>query len=230
MATIANAINPAMGPLPYDFARDLTPVTLVASSPQLLVAHPSPGVNTVAELIALAKAKPDTIAYAMSGIGTLSNLSGLLLNHMAGIKLIPVPYPGSAQGVNDVIAGRVPLMFGSAANVLPHVQAGTLKALAATQVKRLAVAPEVPTMIEAGLPGYDAVVWMGLLAPAGTPREIVMRLSQAANEALRASEVQTALHAQGFDTIGGSPEDFGRLIESEMKKGADVAAAAGLRK
>jgi tripartite-type tricarboxylate transporter receptor subunit TctC len=230
MATIANTINPAMGPLSFDFAKDLTPVTLVASSPQLLVAHPSLGVNSVPELIALAKAKPDTIAYAMSGIGTLSNLSGLLLNHMAGIKLVPVPYPGSAQGVNDVIAGRVPLMFGSAANVLPHVQAGALKALAATQVKRLAVAPDVPTMIEAGLPGYDAVVWMGLLAPAGTPRETVTKLSQAVNEALRAKEVETALQTQGFDSIGGSPEEFGRVIDNEMKKWADVATAAGLRK
>ena len=230
MATIANTINPAMGPLPFDFAKDLTPVTLVASSPQLLVAHPSLGVSTVPELIALAKSKPDTIAYAMSGVGTLSNLSGQLLNHMAGIKLVAVPYAGSAQGVNDVIAGRVPLMFGSAANVMPHIQAGTLKALAATQVKRIAIAPEVPTMVEAGLPGYDAVVWMGLLAPAGTPREIVTKLSQAVNEALRVNEVESALRAQGFETIGSSPEEFGRMIDGELKKWADVATAAGLRK
>ena len=230
MATIANTINPALNTLPFDFAKDLTPVTLVASSPQLLVAHPSLGVSTVRELIALAKAKPDTITYAMSGVGTLSNLSGLLLNHMAGIKLVAVPYPGSAQGVNDVIAGRVPLMFGSAANVLPHVHTGALKALAATQVKRLPNAPEVPTMTEAGLPGYDAVVWMGLLAPAGTPRETVVKLSEAVNEALRAKEVETALRAQGFEPIGGSPEEFGRIIDSEMKKWADVAVAAGLRK
>lgn len=230
MATIANTINPAMGPLPFDFAADLTPLTLVASSPQLLVTHPSLGVSTVAELIALAKAKPDTITFAMSGVGTLSNLSGLLLNNLAGIKLVPVPYPGSAQGVNDVIAGRVPLMFGSAANVMPHVQAGTLKALAVTQGRRIASAPDVPTMIEAGLPGYAAVVWMGLLAPAGTPRETIVRLSQATNEALRAAEVQTALHAQGFETIGGAPEEFGRLIDAELKKWAGVVAAAGLRK
>jgi tripartite-type tricarboxylate transporter receptor subunit TctC len=230
MATIANTINPAMGPLPFDFAKDFAPITLVASSPQLLVAHPSLGVSSVPELIALARTRPDTITFAMSGAGTLSNLSGLLLNHLAGIKLVPVPYPGSAQGINDVIAGRVPLMFGSAANVLPHVQTGTLKALAATQVKRLAVAPDVPTMIEAGLPGYDAVVWMGLLAPSGTPREVIARLSQSVNEALRAKEVETALRAQGFDTIGGSAEEFGRTIAAELKKWADVAQAAGLRK
>jgi tripartite-type tricarboxylate transporter receptor subunit TctC len=230
MATIANTINPAMGPVPFDFAKDLTPVTLVASAPQLLVVHPSLGVNSVPELIALAKAKPETITYAMSGVGTLSNLSGLLLNHMAGIKLVPVAYVGSAQGVSAVIDNRVPLMFGSAANLLPHVQAGTLKALAATQMTRLAVAPNVPTMAEAGLPGYDAVVWMGLLAPASTPRETVTKLSQAANDALLASDVRTALQAQGFETIGGSPEEFARHIAGDMKKWADVATAAGLRK
>ena len=186
--------------------------------------------NSVQELIALAKTKPDTIAYAMSGVGTLSNLSGLLLNHLAGIKLVAVPYPGSAQGVNDVIAGRVPLMFGSAANVIPHVQAGTLKALAATQSKRLPNAPGVPTMIEAGLPGYDAGVWMGLLAPAGTPPEIVAKLAAAVNEALRTSEIEAALRAQGFETIGGSPAEFGRHIDGELKKWSDVAVAAGLRK
>jgi tripartite-type tricarboxylate transporter receptor subunit TctC len=230
MATIANTINPAMGPLSFNFAKDLTPITLVASSPQLLVVHPSLGVNTVAELIALAKTKPDTIAYAMSGVGTLSNLSGLLLNQMAGIKLVPVAYTGSAQGVNDVITGRVPLMFGSAANVLPHVQAGTLKALAATQSTRIAVAPHVPTMQESGLPGYDAVVWMGLLAPADTPREIVENIAQAANAALRAKEVEGALQAQGFQTIGTTPEAFADHIKAELKKWAGVASAARLRK
>jgi tripartite-type tricarboxylate transporter receptor subunit TctC len=149
---------------------------------------------------------------------------------MAGIKLVAVPYPGSAQGVNDVIAGRVPLMFGSAANVMPHVKTGKLKALAVTQVKRLPDAPEVPTMVEAGLPGYDAVVWMGVLAPAGTPREIVDKLSGSVNEALRTSDVQKALRAQGFETIGGSPADFGRTIASELKKWSGVVTAAGLRK
>jgi tripartite-type tricarboxylate transporter receptor subunit TctC len=188
------------------------------------------GVNNVPELIALAKAKPETITYAMSGVGTLSNLSGLLLNHMAGIKLVPVAYVGSAQGVSAVIDNRVPLMFGSAANLLPHVQAGTLKALAATQMTRLAAAPNVPTMAEAGLPGYDAVVWMGLLAPAGTPPETVLKLSQAANDALRANDVRAALQSHGFETIGGTPEDFGRHIAGDMKKWADVATAAGLRK
>ena len=230
MATIANTINPALAALPFDFAKDLAPVVLVASSPQLLLAHPSLGVGTVAELIALAKRQPEPINYAHSGVGTLSNLSGLLLNGMAGIKLVGVPYPGSAQGVNDVLAGRVPVMFSSFATVQSHIAAGKLHALAATQLKRLPLLPDVPTMEEAGLPGYDAVVWMGLLAPAGTPRAIVDRLSQAANDALKTSEVLTPLRAAGFDPLGGSPDDFGRYIDSELKKWSGVAAAAGLRK
>ena len=230
MATIANTINPALSPLPFDFAKDLTPVALIASSPQVLVAHPSLGVSTVQELITLAKSKPEQLHYACSGVGTLSHLSGLLLNGMAGIKLVPVPYPGSAQGVNDVLAGRVPTMFSSIATVWPHVTSGKLKALASTQLKRLQMAPDLPTMTESGLQGYDAVVWMGLLAPAGTPREIVDKLARAANEALRSDSVLTPLRAQGFEPAGGSPGKFARYIDSEMQKWANVAVAAGLKK
>jgi len=230
MATIANTINPALAPLPFDFAKDLAPITLVATSPQLLLVHPSLGVNSVQELIALAKRRPAPINYAHSGVGTLSNLSGLLLNGMAGITLVGVPYPGSAQGVNDVLAGRVPVMFSSFATVQPHLAAGKLKALAATQLKRLPQLPDVPTMEEAGVPGYDAAVWMGLLAPAGTPGAIIEKLAQAANEALRTKEVLTPLRNAGFEAGGGSPEAFGRTIDGELKKWAGVAAAAGLKR
>jgi tripartite-type tricarboxylate transporter receptor subunit TctC len=230
MATIANTINPALSHLPFDFAKDLAPVSLVAASPQLLVAHPSLGVSSVQDLIALAKSRPEPIHYACSGVGTLSHLSGLLLNSMAGITLVPVPYPGSAQGVNDVLAGRVPVMFSSIATVWPHVMSGKLKALATTQLKRLAIAPDLPTMTEAGLPGYDAVVWMGLLAPAGTPREVVNKLARAANEALRSNDVLAPLRAQGFEPIGGSPDEFGRYIDDELRKWSNVAIAAELKK
>jgi tripartite-type tricarboxylate transporter receptor subunit TctC len=230
MATIANTINPALSQLSFDFAKDLAPVALIATSPQLLVAHPSLAVSSVQELIALAKTGPEPIHYACSGVGTLSHLSGLLLNGMAGITLVPVPYPGSAQGVNDVLAGRVPTMFSSMATVWPHVTSGKLKALATTQLKRLAMAPDLPTMAEAGLPGYDAGVWMGLLAPAGTPREIVDKIARAVNEALASSDVLAPLRAQGFEPIGGSPDEFGRYIDAELQKWAGVAAAAGLKK
>jgi tripartite-type tricarboxylate transporter receptor subunit TctC len=216
--------------LSFDFAKDLAPVALIATSPQLLVAHPSLGVSSVQDLIALAKTKPDPIHYACSGVGTLSHLSGLLLNGMAGITLVPVPYPGSAQGVNDVLAGRVPLMFSSIATVWPHVTSGRLKALATTQLERLAMAPDLPTMTEAGLSGYDAVVWMGLLAPAGTPREVVDKLARAANEALQSNDVLAPLRAQGFEPIGGSPDEFRRYIDNELRKWSNVATAAELKK
>jgi len=162
--------------------------------------------------------------------GTSTRDFPALLNSMAGITLVPVPYPGSAQGVNDVLAGRVPVMFSSIATVWPHVKSGKLKASATTQLERLAIAPDLPTMTEAGLPGYDAVVWMGLLAPAGTPREVVNKLARAANGALRSSDVLAPLRAQGFEPIGGSPDEFGRYIDDELRKWSNVAIAAELKK
>jgi tripartite-type tricarboxylate transporter receptor subunit TctC len=230
MCTVAQTINPAINHLNFDFGKDLAPIASVANAPQMLVAHPSLPANTVRELIALAKSKPEEIQYASSGVGTMSHLSGVLLGNAAGIKLMQVPYPGSAQSMTDVLAGRVPLMFGPAATVWPNVRAGKLKALAVTQPTRAAIAPDVPTMVEAGVPGYSAGIWMGLLAPAGTPREIVDKLSHAANDALHTKEVVSLMQRQGVDPLGGTPEEFSRFIGDELKKWADVAAAAGLSK
>ena len=230
MCTVAQSINPALNNLSFDFGKDLAPIALIANAPQILVAHRSLGVSTVNELIALAKAKPDEIQYASSGVGTLSHLSGVLLNSAAGITLTQIPYPGSAQSMTDVLAGRVPLMFGPAATVWPNVQAGKLKALAVTQPQRAAIAPDIPTMAEAGLPGYSAGIWMGLLAPAGTPPEIVDKLSRAANEALRSSKVVALMRSQGVDSQGGTPAEFARFIDDELKKWAAVVAAAGIKK
>jgi tripartite-type tricarboxylate transporter receptor subunit TctC len=230
MCTVAQTINPAVNTLSFDFGKDLAPIALVANAPQMLVAHPSLGVSTLQELIALSKSRPEEIQYASSGAGTMSHLSGVLLNNTAGIKLMQIPYPGSAQSMTDVLAGRVPLMFGPASTVWSNVQAGKLKALAVTQPKRAAIAPDVPTMAEAGLPGYSAGIWMGLLAPAGTPREIVDRLSRAANEALHAPEVLALMQKQGVDPLGGTPEGMARHIDEELKKWSAVAAAAGMKK
>jgi tripartite-type tricarboxylate transporter receptor subunit TctC len=229
MCTVAQTINPAMNNLSFDFARDLAPITLIANAPQILVAHPSLPANTLRELIALAKAQPDGVQYASSGVGTLSHLSGVLLNTAAGIRLQQIPYPGSAQSMTDVIAGRVPLMFGAAATVWSNVKGGKLKALAVTQEKRAAIAPDVPTMEEAGVPGYAAGVWMGLLAPAGTAPEIVLKLSQAANEALKSNEVLAVLEAQGVDPIGGTPDEFKAFIAAELKKWDGVVKEAGIK-
>ena len=230
MSTVANSINPALGPLSFEFGKDLAPVVLVANVPQMMVVHPSLGVGSLREFIALAKSKPEPIQYASSGVGTLSHLSAELLGSVADIKLMQVPYPGSAQSLTDVLAGRVPLMFGPASTVWSNVQSGKLKVLAVTQPQRAAMAPDVPTMAESGAPGYAAGIWMGLLTPGGTPKEVVEKLSRAANEALRSNEVLTPMRTQGIDPLGGSPEDFGRFIDSELKKWAGVVVIAGIRK
>jgi tripartite-type tricarboxylate transporter receptor subunit TctC len=230
MATVANSINPALGPLSFDFGKDFAPVTLVANVPQMLVAHPSLGVSNIRELIALAKSKPEQVQYASSGMGTLSHLSAELLNSTAGIKLVQVPYPGSAQGMTDVIAGRVPLMFGPASTLWPNVEAGKLKALAVTQTKRASLAPDVPTLAESGIPGFSAGIWMGLLAPAGTPSEAVDKLSGAANDALKADEVVKLMKAQGIDALGGSPAEFKTFVDHELKQWAAVVETASISK
>jgi tripartite-type tricarboxylate transporter receptor subunit TctC len=230
MATVANTINAAISTLSFDFSKDLMPIALLASAPNVLVVHPSLGVSNVQELIALAKSKPEQIFYASSGAGTLAHLSGELLNIKAGIKLVHVPYPGSAQGVTDLLAGRVAAMFSPASTVWPHIEAGRLKALATTQTTRAAIAPDLPTMAEAGLPGYDAGIWIGLLAPAGTPPDAVDKLARALNEALTSDKVMTPLRAQGVDPLGGSPDAFARHIENDIRSWTTVAQAAGLKK
>jgi tripartite-type tricarboxylate transporter receptor subunit TctC len=229
MCTVAQTINPAMNNLSFDFGKDLAPIALLANAPQMLVAHPSLPANNVRELIALAKAQPDGVQYASSGAGTMSHLSGVLLNSAAGIKLQQIPYPGSAQSMTDVLAGRVPLMFGPASTVWTNVLAGKLKALAVTQPTRAAIAPDVPTMVEAGVPGYSAGIWMGLLAPAGTPPDIVAKLSRAANEALKSKEVLALMEKQGVDPLGGTPAEFARFIDAELKKWDGVVKAAGIK-
>ncbi|AMN40791.1 Bug family tripartite tricarboxylate transporter substrate binding protein [Rhodoplanes sp. Z2-YC6860] len=229
MCTVAQTINPALNNLSFDFGKDLAPIMLVANAPQILVAHPSLQANSVRELIALAKSNPDGLQYASSGAGTMSHLSGVLLASTAGIRLTQIPYPGSAQSMTDVLAGRVPMMFGPAATVWANVQAGKLKALAVTQPTRAAVAPDVPTMIESGVDGYSAGIWMGMLAPSGTPREIVDKLSRAANQAVKSPEVLTLLTAQGVDPLGGTPDEFARFIDVELKKWAGVVKDAGIK-
>ena len=229
MCTVAQTINPALNNLSFDFGKDLAPIMLVANAPQILVAHPSLPANTVQEMIALAKADPNGLQYASSGAGTMSHLSGVLLSSSTGIKLTQIPYPGSAQSMTDVLAGRVPMMFGPAATVWANVQGGKLKALAVTQPTRAAIAPDVPSMVEAGVAGYSAGIWMGILAPTGTPREIVEKLSRAANEAVKSAEVLTLLRTQGIDPLGGSPDEFARFIDDELKKWAGVVKDAGIR-
>jgi tripartite-type tricarboxylate transporter receptor subunit TctC len=149
---------------------------------------------------------------------------------MAGVKMVHVPYAGSPQAITDLLAGRIQLFFSPASTALQHVRDGKLIALASTEAKRAAVAPDLPTMVEAGLPGFETGLWFGLVAPAGTPKETINKLARAANEALQAHDVPKALVPQGIDLVGGSPEDFARYIDGEMKRWATVARAAGLKK
>jgi tripartite-type tricarboxylate transporter receptor subunit TctC len=231
MATIANPIVAVVNSnLTYDFPKDFAPVVRLTTIPNILVVHPSVGAKTVKELIALAKEKPDLLSFGSSGVATGTHLSGELLKVMTGIKMVHVPYGGSPQAVTDLLAGRIQVLFSPASTVLQHVREGKLVALASTEAKRTAIAPELPTMAEAGLPGFETGLWFGLLAPAGTPKPAIDKLNRAGNEALKAEDVSKVLSPQGIDLVGGSAEDFARYLDTEMKRWASVAAAAGLKK
>jgi tripartite-type tricarboxylate transporter receptor subunit TctC len=231
MATSANTINATVSAnLGYDVTKDFAPIALICAVPNMLVVHPSLGVDNLKDLIALAKSRPEQIHFGSSGTATTTHLAGELINVMAGVKLVHVPYPGSAQALSDVLTGRIPLLFAPASAVIQHVEKGQLKAIAVTQLKRAGIAPDVPTMAEAGLPDYDIGLWFGLLAPAGTPRDIVDKLARVANEAIKSDDVRTALRTAGLDPLGSTPDEFARHIVSEVQKGAAVVQAAGLKK
>jgi tripartite-type tricarboxylate transporter receptor subunit TctC len=231
VGTVANVINAVLQPdLAFDFSKDFAPIKYTTSSPNILVVHPSTGVNNVKELIAFSKANPDKVFYGSSGVGTSPHLSGELFNMMAGTRMVHVPYSGSAQAVTDLIAGRTQVMFSPASTVLQYVASGQLKALASSERERASAAPDLPTVAEAGLPGFDTSVWFGLVAPNGTPPEIIEKLSRAIDEALGNDEVVKLLHIAGLDIKGGTPAAFGAFIAGETKKWNDVAIAAGLRK
>ncbi len=231
LASSANLTNQAINPnVSFDMVKDFAPIALATSVPIMLVTHPSTGVKNVQELIALAKAKPGEVLYASTGVGTAPHLSGELFAQRADVKLVHVPYQGSPQAATDLLAGRVTMMFSPISAVIAQVEAGKLKALASATSKRPAIAPDVPTMAEAGMPDFDTSIWFGLVAPAGTPREIIDKLARAVSEAQKSEDVLKVLRVQGFDAISGGPDDFGRSMQSEIKRWTDVAQAAGLKK
>ena len=228
VATIANTLNPAETGSGFNLARDLAPIALLATVPNVLVAHPSVPANNLAELIALAKRKPESLTFGSSGYATASYMAAELFNANAGTAIVMVPYQGgSNQALSDLLSGRITLMFNVAATLAPHVAAGKLKAFAVAQGKRASILPDVPTLAEAGMTGYDAGVWIGLLAPVGTSDAIVAKLSAAANEALNAGAVRTALRAQGTDIVGGGPKEFADFIRADIAKWTAVLAASG---
>jgi tripartite-type tricarboxylate transporter receptor subunit TctC len=228
MATIANTLNPAETKSNFNLAKDLAPITLLGMVPNVLVAHPSVPANNLQELVALAKSKPETLAFGSSGYATASYMAAELFNTNAGTSIVIVPYQGgSNQAVSDLLSGRITLMFNVAATLAPHVAAGKLKAFAVAQPRRASIMPDVPTLTEAGMTGYDAGIWIGLLAPAATPPAIIEKLSAVANEALNAETVRGALKLQGTDPIGGTPKEFADFIRADIEKWTAALASSG---
>jgi tripartite-type tricarboxylate transporter receptor subunit TctC len=227
MATIANTLNPAETKSNFNLGKDLAPIALLGIVPNVLVAHPSVPADNLQELIALAKSRPESLTFGSSGYATASYMAAELFNANAGTKILTVPYQGgSNQAVSDLLSGRITLMFNVAATLAPHVEAGKLKAFAVAQSRRASIMPDVPTLAEAGMPGNDAGIWIGLLAPAGTPSAIVEKLSGAANDALNTKEVRSALKRQGTDPLGGTPKEFADFIRADIEKWVAVLASS----
>lgn len=231
MGSTANmAVNVTLYPkLSYDPVKDFIPVNLAAITPNLFVVHPSHPANNVREFIALAKAKPGTINYATGGVGTPSHLAAELFKTMAGIEMNHVPYKGSIPALTDIMGGQVTLMFDSMASALPLVQSGKLKALAQTGSKRVGALPDLPTVAESGLPGYEVAGWFGVFAPAGTPREVVNKLSTEISRILALPDVKARYSALGAEPGPGNPDEFAAFLKSEITKWAKVIRESGAK-
>lgn len=222
------AINPALYPkLPYDSIRDFAPITLAITSPLLMVAHPSFPAKTVKELIALSRARPSDISFSSAGNGSASHLSGALLNSIASLKTLHVPYKGTNPATIAVVSGEVSIMFSGQGTSWPLIKSGKLRAIAQTGSKRIANAPSLPTVQET-IPGYEVINWHGVLAPAGVPTDIINYLNGVFVKALNSNEVKSKLSADGFEVMGGSPEAFAKFIRSEKTKWAKVIKDAGI--
>ena len=229
MVSPAHAINPSLRKLPYDSVKDFTPITQLVSNPNILTVYPQLGVRTVPEFIALAKAKPGALAYGSAGIGSSQHLAGELFKTMAGVDIVHVPYKGAATAVTDLIAGRVQFTFGAGTS-LPHIRAGRLTALAVTTAKRSPEMPDIPTLAEAGVPGYEASVWYGLLAPAKVPATIVAKLHRDVTTVLKQPDVRTTLAKSMMDTAPSeSPQAFAEFLAKETAKWGEVVRKSGAR-
>jgi tripartite-type tricarboxylate transporter receptor subunit TctC len=223
------AINPSMRKnLAYDPIKDFAPITLLAKSPLVLVVHPKLHVHTVKELIALAKSQPGKINYASNGNGSSSQLAALLFASKAGVDMVHIPYKGLSPALTGLIGGEVPMMFSSVVAILPHIQSGRLIALGVSGKKRLAALPDVPTIAETGLTGYEANSWYGILAPAGTPQAIVQKLNAAIDKVLEMPEVRKRLDSEGAEIVGGSPALFADYIKQQKQEMGEIISKAGL--
>jgi tripartite-type tricarboxylate transporter receptor subunit TctC len=228
VVSFAFAVNPALyASLPYDSARDFAPVILAAGTPNLLVATPSLPVKSVQDLVKLARSEPGKLNYASAGNGSSNHLSMELFRRIAGVDLVHVPYKGSVPAVADLVGGQVDVMFDNVPNVLQQVNAGRLRALAVSSRQRSPLLPDVPTVAESGVPGFDVSVWFGVVAPAGTPAVIIDRLNGEMRRILAAPEVVRLFHDQGVEARGGSPSEFGAFLRAQTATWGKVVRDSG---
>ena len=229
-AVATHAINPTLyKSIPYDPVKDFAPVTQVASTPNVLVVHPSVPASNVREFIAYAKAHPGALNFGSGSTGSAGHLAGELFKSMAGVQMVHVPYKGAAPAMQDLIGGQIQLMFDNLASSLGQIRAGKVRALAVTTLRRSSLAPDLPTIAESGLPGFDISTWFGVFAPGGTPRPVVQRLHDEFVRALRAPEVQARLKTMGAEPVGNTPQEFAAYIRSESEKYAKVIKASGAK-
>ena len=229
-AVATHAINPALYPaMPYDAEKDFIAVTQVASTPNVLVVNPAIKANSVAEFIALAKAQPGKLNFGSGSTGSAGHLAGELFKSMAGVDMVHIPYKGAAAAMQDLIGGRVDLMFDNLASSLTQVKGGRIRALAVTTAKRSALAPELPTIAESGLPGFDISTWFGIFVPAGTPKPVVDRLHDEFVKALAAPDVRQKLLNLGAEPVGNTPAEFAAYVKAEAAKYAKLVKASGAK-
>ena len=230
MMSLTFTVNPSLfSKLPYDTVKDLTPVTMVASAPLMLVVHPSVPVKSVAEFIAYAKANPGKLNFGSGGPGTTPHLAGEMLKTMAGVQMTHIPYKGGAPALADLVGGQIQFMCENIPGTLPFAKAGKLRALAVTDLKRSPLLPELPTLDESGLKGYQIVGWNGLFVPAGTPQAVVNQLYTAVGRALALPDVKERLSIMGADGVGDTPQHFAAFVKAEIPKWAQVVKDAGLK-
>jgi tripartite-type tricarboxylate transporter receptor subunit TctC len=229
-AATSHATNPAMqAKLPYDSVRDFAPISLLSQQPNIWIVNPSLPVKNMKELIAYVKGKPGQLNFGSSGTGGSQHLAGELLKSMAGIDMLHIPYKGSPPALLDLLAGRIPIMSSTMPPVLPHLRSGKVRALAVTSAKRSPALPELPTVAESAVPGYEAIAWQGLLAPAGTPRAVVSRIQSEFARVLKQPEITARLAEQGYETVASTPEWFAAYIKTEIAKWSKVIKAAGIK-
>ena len=229
LATGTHTINPSVYKTSYDIVRDFAPVTLIGSTPFVLAVHPSVPVHSVAELIALAKAKPGKLNYGSGGSGTPPHLATEMLKVMAGIDMVHVPYKTIPAAITDLVAGQIHVMFTVGPAGLPQVRAGRIRGLAVSTAKRSVFAPELPTVAESGLPGYDVFGWNGVLVPAGTPNPIIAKLHDLIVGAIQEPAVRERMAGFGFEPVGNTPEEFGEFVKADIARWAKVVKQSGAK-